>query len=412
MLATFPKSVARMSNRLELVAALVVVASCGGDSTSAVRSVRSDSAGVEVVVHPADVLEHPLRWSINSEPLVVIGVEAGDEHQQFYHIGGVAVLGADRIAVLNAGTSEVRVFDMAGRYLMTVGRRGAGPGEFQYPRLLTAFGRDSLLVYDMVLRRFATVTADGAIHAFTGLSGRHRGMAVAATAEGDVLTQRSTATARPDSPEEILTNNLRLGLLAKGPPDGATGDAQAGDSVFAEIPGQKLLRWKVGDRFGFATVPYDVAPVAAAGPHGFFVLLGALPEVRQYSSAGTLVRIIRFAGAAQPLAPAAFAARVDSIVNAATPEERPELRRRYGLMEAPATAPIFDHMLLGEGGELWLRRAGESNWFVLDSIGTPLGQLPVPPGLIVSQVRHDLILGRTRDELGVERVQAHHLVRR
>jgi hypothetical protein len=385
----------------------IPLAACADQAPPSTPVVR-DSAGVEILIQPAGALDRPLPWTIDAEPIVRIGTEADDEHAEFYVIDAVVVLGRDQIAVLNAGTSEVRFFDMAARHIRSVGRAGSGPGEFRFPRLLTTFGRDSLLLYDMALRRFTVLTAGGQLRPYAGLSARHSGMPVAATPGGHVLTQRSTATARPDSPEEMVANTVRYGVLPRA---GADSEIPSDESVFAEIQGQELLRWSVGGRFGFTPVPFDVAPAATAGPHGFLILIGSVPEVRNFSAAGSLVRVIRFDGAAQPLPRAAFTAHVDSVVAAARADDRAELRRRYRLMQPPETAPVFDRITIDHAGDLWLRRAGESNWVVADSTGRIRGRLAMPPGLNVSQIYDDLVLGHTRDELGVERVQVHRLTR-
>lgn len=399
---------ATRSRLLILVALTATTAGCESPASREAQPVRRDSAGVEILIQPAEALDRPLPWTIDAEPLVRIGTEAGDEHAEFFIVDAVAVLGTDQIAVLNAGTSEVRFFDMAGRHVGSVGRAGSGPGEFRFPHLLTTFGRDSLLLYDMQLRRFTVLTAGGEFGEYPGLSNKYLGMPVVATPDGHVLTQRSTASARPDSPEEMLTNTVLYGVLRH---TGAATDIPGDENVFAEIPGQKMLRWAVGGRFGFTSVPFDVAPASAAGPHGFSILIGSVPEVRAFSADGSLLRIMRFEGAARPLARGTFTAHVDSIVSGARADLRAELRRRYALMEPPETAPVFDRITIDEAGDIWLRRAGESTWVVADSTGEIRGRLAMPPGLIVSHIYDDLVLGRTRDELGVERVQVHRLNR-
>jgi hypothetical protein len=86
-----------------------------------------DSAGVRVVLH-RDLGDAPPAKRIAEKPIAEIGGLSSDS---------VYELSAFRTAVrLRDGSmvvpqrSELRLFDSVGRYVKTVGRRGAGPGEF------------------------------------------------------------------------------------------------------------------------------------------------------------------------------------------------------------------------------------------------------------------------------------------
>ncbi len=67
-------------------------------------------------------------WVI--EPDVRIGALQGDGPEVFSEIKSIAPLLDGRIAVLDAHAQEIRIFDKDGEYLRTLGRPGAGPGEF------------------------------------------------------------------------------------------------------------------------------------------------------------------------------------------------------------------------------------------------------------------------------------------
>jgi hypothetical protein len=50
-------------------------------------------------------------------------------------------------------------------------------------------------------------------------------------------------------------------------------------------------------------------------------------------------------------------------------------------------------------------------WFVFDSAGEWLGTIPLPPNFDLYEVGSDYLLGRSRDEAGVETIQVLDLVR-
>ncbi len=66
-----------------------------------------------------------------------------------------------RIYVADVGQSHVTVFDSAGSFVRTIGRRGSGPGEFHQPMQLGIDNADTLFVYDVGLRRLTKFSPDG-----------------------------------------------------------------------------------------------------------------------------------------------------------------------------------------------------------------------------------------------------------
>lgn len=55
---------------------------------------------------------------------------------------------------------QIKVFDMTGRQVRTIGKRGEGPGEFNFPTFL-AFSRDRLVVSDTMNARIQLIALDG-----------------------------------------------------------------------------------------------------------------------------------------------------------------------------------------------------------------------------------------------------------
>jgi len=62
-----------------------------------------------------------------------IGEDKGRPESIFSRIGGLAVDEPGNIYAVDSREAVVRVFDEEGGYVRTIGRRGQGPGETQYP---------------------------------------------------------------------------------------------------------------------------------------------------------------------------------------------------------------------------------------------------------------------------------------
>jgi hypothetical protein len=92
---------------------------------------------------------------------VRIGSEVRGPAYAFSEISQIAAR-RDAIYVVQNGVPEIRVFDAKGQNLRTIGRRGAGPGEFD---AVQSFGllADTLWVIDSNLRRLSFFSATGAL---------------------------------------------------------------------------------------------------------------------------------------------------------------------------------------------------------------------------------------------------------
>jgi len=86
---------------------------------------------------------------------IQIGKLDGQEEYLFVYISDVAVNGKGDIYVADRQLNEVREYDREGRYLLTIGRKGQGPGEFQSIRTLSVNKQNDLFVYDNGLGRIS-----------------------------------------------------------------------------------------------------------------------------------------------------------------------------------------------------------------------------------------------------------------
>jgi hypothetical protein len=121
------------------------LAACGGERPGPAAVERWDSAGVEIVVSPAE--DRVLTWTFETE--FSLGGEETDE-ESFYRVGprtvGTDALG--RIHVLDPDAYRVVSFDGQGRFLAMAGSQGDGPGELAFPFGLAVTPTGELIVAD------------------------------------------------------------------------------------------------------------------------------------------------------------------------------------------------------------------------------------------------------------------------
>lgn len=140
-----------------LGAATVGVTACGGGGDSAGGVVRSDSAGVAIVTSPAE--DRALDWTFTR-----VGVLRDSAGEPWYftrvHPRGVAVRGDGEVFVLDGAEPPVERFGADGAYRGSLGRRGGGPGEYQFPTGLMLMG-DTLYVRDFMKGGYVRFATDG-----------------------------------------------------------------------------------------------------------------------------------------------------------------------------------------------------------------------------------------------------------
>lgn len=94
------------------------------------RGTIEELDGVTVVKNPKEPMYGELI--LDSEEDLCIGRE-DDENYQFYQAYDLAVDNEENIYVTDAGNSRIQKFNKNGSYILTIGRKGQGPGEFELP---------------------------------------------------------------------------------------------------------------------------------------------------------------------------------------------------------------------------------------------------------------------------------------
>jgi hypothetical protein len=117
---------------------------------------------------------------------------------------------------------------------------------------------------------------------------------------------------------------------------------------------------------------------------------------------------------------------VDSVRRALSPEQQPPgIRHFLESVVIPEVRPAYSKLLVDTEGYVWARRYyGKAGFFPLSSpAGRPvewevfapegewLGSVETPERFTVFEIGTDYVLGVLRDELGIEHVQVHELLR-
>jgi hypothetical protein len=177
---------------LAIAAATLPLTACGRTAEAeGPRVERTDSAGVEIV-RTLGVADVPLAWRF--APVRTLGgAEEGPE--AFFQVApaGLDVDAAGNLYVLDYGSHRVVVFDAEGRHLRSLGRKGGGPGELEWPMSLSVLPDGRVSVYDLGKQALVQWTGDGTLRPSEPVEEAASPMSprVVATAQGLVFARMS-----------------------------------------------------------------------------------------------------------------------------------------------------------------------------------------------------------------------------
>jgi hypothetical protein len=109
--------------------------------------------------HPVPVRDGPQDISFRRE--FCLGAAEGDSHYVFGPIVRFTVDDEGCVYVLDWRAKEVRKFDPKGKYLLSFGREGQGPGEFSSPEEIRFLSSGQIMVFEGESQRFSRFSRSG-----------------------------------------------------------------------------------------------------------------------------------------------------------------------------------------------------------------------------------------------------------
>ena len=400
---------------IALAFAAVSLAACGGRERELGPGASArDSAGVAIVRNTAPAWGADSGWRIADTALVVIG---GGNGVRTGRIVDAVRTESGAIAVADGDAQVIRVYDLAGRLLRTLGRRGTGAGEFQAIDWLEP-AADSILAFDLVARRLTMFGAPtrvrvaslaGTEGAITAPLGRY--------SDGTLLVAAGDPTF-PFQGDEGSVRHDSVTLIR------ATAEGEAIDTIARVAWGESFgVAIGEGDRRFLAPMPRPFGPRASAAVVGDDVVVGEgkRHELNVYGAGGALVRSIRRERDPLPVTPDAIAAFKEA-QRRASAERGLQAEVDAALVAAldhapwPERLPAFDRVLADTDGNLWVldygvRRDQPGSWNVFTVEGRWLGTVTTPARFRVEQVGRDWILGAGRGPGAEEDVRMYRIVR-
>jgi hypothetical protein len=405
--------------RLPLLLLLILALGCRAGESPTGGATIVDSAGVVIVTNT--VTEGAIsQWSIDPEPILRVGGDREEPGQQLYLVVGAIRLSDGRLVVANAGSVEILYYDRAGEFVRAVGGRGGGPGEFEWLDWIAKLSGDSIVAYDSSQRRVSWFNGEGELA---------RSVTVRASSEVTwpspvgVFDDGSLLVRQGFPPEEPFgIHRLDFRLLRYDP---------ATDSMtpLGRFAGGDAYNVRVGRGLAYYAVPFGRSTALGVADTLFYVAHSDRFEIRFCEPFGTLQRIVR---RVQPVVSVTdeMAGRFREAELGLVPagERRSRLESVQAEIPVPATVPAFGSayyvrqgpvvmdVTMDEAGNLWVleyawHRNEVTHWSIFGGDGVAVAKLTLPAGFQPLYIGTEHIVLLTRDEVDVESVQVHRIVK-
>jgi hypothetical protein len=398
---------------LTLTLVSIFPTSCAPEGGPGPLATTTDSAGITIVQNLGLVTEGPGGWSISGDPVLTIGVVAGDENLQFFGVAGTHRLADGRIGVVNAGSRDVRFYSPEGSHIVTLGGRGGGPEEFEMP-VLAGVIADTMIVVDRAHHRLTFLHPDAGFLRVVRVSDSIGGYLnpVGTFANGQSVFGGAFDMSRIG---ELKNGVNRAGTFYRScNPDGSLaadfGYKESADFFIRDLEGEGGASSPVG-------IPFGRSPQATLSASRFFFSDQDTWEIQVQSPEGELMMLIRQKWDPVSVSEEDGATYVESVVaQSGDPESAPRIRQYFDGIPLPDHFPPFGRLLTDRPGHLWVEDfqhpSRESRgWTLFDPDGVRSGHLTLPERFDPTEIGTDYILGVRRDEMNVEYVQLYGLVR-
>ncbi len=360
------------------------------------------------------------EWAVSPEPAMTLG----DETQAATTFQGAlpARLPNGDLLVADVESRELRLF-RGGELRSRLSRQGRGPGELtgmfsltlSWDTIFTIGGFDS----QFEINRFSPDSGFRSGFRLQFPAGA-RGFAPVGRLSSGAFVAQQRMGGRP------ATSAPALGRLEPDSVTVALFQPGGDDSTGTLVEIGRFRRWSLvahewpGGPMPTAQTRASLAPMTAWTASGslLWVADAETGAIRAFDGRGELAASGSLPLTRQPIDPAAVARARDAALGRARNDfERAIARAVHDPALLPATMPLFDFLVAGHDGELWVRLfevvpGRTREYIVVSRRGVAAARVTLPAELTVHQVGFDYVLGVRRDADGVARVAEFRLERR
>lgn len=328
----------------------------------------------------------PAAWTLADSATLRIGASEADA---LGFVTSAVSLPGGGVALADAGSNRIDVFDAEGRRVRTIGREGRGPGEFTHPEWIGLRG-DTLRAWDMVQARLTLFDTAGRVirtePPLTDLGSFPR--AAGQFADGSILLLGGSTQAWRTGPfrDSMLLVRMHPGgrrdTLGRVPGDEQIGSRSSGNGRMVSKTDQ---------------LPFGRRTLVAVRGERVYLGTGDSSTIVSSADGTTWTRAAAVPGPRRRVTPQDIDDYWERLLvqgsTRGSPDKRPE-----GI-EYPEEYPPYADVQPASNGDLWINlpsRPSEwgvgSRWIVFAPDGTVRGTVHIPGRARILEIGDDWIL--------------------
>ncbi len=339
------------------------------------------------------------QWSVDAVPVVDIAGTAANGDLVFEYASGATRLPNGSIIIGDGTGASVRFFDASGQPTRTVGREGAGPGEFRRVSWLGRCGADSVFVWDAMQNRMTVVDAASDVV-------RHYRVPADPTAGSPPATIQCSRTG------VFAVHAFPLGMRPPSP----TGESPHYKAVLSLADADGRISQALGEVAIMESRPLGKVTSIAMSADRLYVGTADSAFVDVLTLDGRYVTALPIHVPARSPTRRHYERAIEAqVIWLADRDERAAWKQRLLEIPMPEHVPAYAGLFTDSDGSLWvlLSLPGDSETWLraIAPDGRVIADVYLPVDLRVFEVDRDYILGAYEEESGEPHVAMYRLHR-
>ena len=351
------------------------------------------------------------QWRLMPPDLTV-----GQDSVNFFVDVADVLVREDRVYVADGGLRRVVAFShTTGQVTSTAGRRGQGPGEFQFLRWLDDCGGDTILTSDSGLNRVSVFSLDLDHLRTFRLSSQKNLAAIQCAGTGTFVAITRNADPMLSLNREIPTETTWRAThdIVLFETDGSS------RSVLGTFLGEERYREATSRGYSDYLHFWGLRTVFDSSPEGFVIGTGETPSLVRYDIFGAVLDTLALDEGRMAISQADIEARIRDRIQRSERLGRDIRRTRsfHTQYPYPSHFPAYSKAIVTREGFVWIQRFPKPytvepfHWKVFTPGGRFLATVDVPRHLELMWVGETHVAGVAVDELGVQTVEVRRIQR-